>query len=77
MTNVVMQSGQFRFLGNLVPRALFRGFPPKPGKSALGTRLVSVKLPIYSSPKPALSLTSHIGQNVGLGEGLVGGFPKT
>ena len=40
---------QFTFL-NLVPRALFPGFgggapPPKPGKSALGTRLhISVQV---------------------------------
>ena len=27
------------------------------------------KLPTYPSPKPTLSLTSHFGQNVGLGEG--------
>ena len=27
------------------------------------------KLPTYPSPKPTLSLTSHLGQNVGLGEG--------
>ena len=27
------------------------------------------KLPTYPSPNPALSLTSHLGQNVGLGEG--------
>ena len=29
----------------LVPRALFPGFPPKPGKSALGTRLASPAAP--------------------------------
>ena len=27
------------------------------------------KLPTYPSPKPTLTLTSHLGQNVGLGEG--------
>ena len=27
------------------------------------------KLPTYSSPKSTLTLTSHLGQNVGLGEG--------
>ena len=27
------------------------------------------KLPTYPSPKPTLTLTSHSGQNVGLGEG--------
>ena len=30
---------------------------------------VSGKLPTYSSPKLTLTLTSHLGQNVGLGEG--------
>ena len=30
---------------------------------------VSGKLPSYPSPKPTLTLTSHLGQNVGLGEG--------
>jgi len=30
---------------------------------------VSGKLPTYSSPKPTLTFTSHLGQNVGLGEG--------
>ena len=33
----------------------------------------------YPSPKPTLTLTSHLGQNVGLGEGQVGscnGFIK-
>ena len=35
------------------------------------------KLPTYPSPKPTLSLTSHLGQNVGLGEGKVGSFPGT
>ena len=29
----------------------------------------SGKLPTYPSPKPTISLTSHLGQNVGLGEG--------
>ena len=27
------------------------------------------KLPTYPSPKPTLTLTSHLGQNVGLGKG--------
>ena len=27
------------------------------------------KLPTHLSPKPTLTLTSHLGQNVGLGEG--------
>jgi len=30
---------------------------------------VSGKLPTYPSPEPTLTLTSHLGQNVGLGEG--------
>ena len=30
---------------------------------------VSEKLPTHPSPKPTLTLTSHLGQNVGLGEG--------
>ena len=33
------------------------------------TLYVSGKLPIYPSPKPISTLTSHLGQNVGLGEG--------
>ena len=35
----------------------------------LGLLYVSAKLPTYPSPKPTLTLTSHLGQNVGLGEG--------
>ena len=31
---------------------------------------VSGKLPTYPYPKPTLTLTSHLGQNVNLGEGL-------
>ena len=34
-----------------------------------GSLNVSGKLPTYSSPKPTLTITSHLGQNVGLGEG--------
>ena len=38
------------------------------------------KLPTYPSPKPTLTLTSQLGQNVGLGEvglgGLGGQFPR-
>ena len=30
---------------------------------------LSGQLPTYPSPKPTLTLTSHLGQNVGLGEG--------
>ena len=36
---------------------------------------VSGKLPTYPSPRPILTITSHLGQNVGLGEGQVGSFP--
>ena len=35
----------------------------------LGSLCVSGKLLIYPSPKPTLTLTSDLGQNVGLGEG--------
>ena len=37
---------------------------------------VSGKLPTYPSSKPPLTLTSHLGQNVGLREGLGRQFPK-
>ena len=36
----------------------------------------SGKLPTYPSPKPTLTLPSHLGQNIGLGEGKVGSFPE-
>ena len=35
----------------------------------VGSLYVSGKLPTYPSPKPTLTLTSHLGQNIGLGEG--------
>jgi len=35
----------------------------------LGSLYVSGKLPTYPSPKPTLTLTCHLGQNVGLREG--------
>jgi len=35
------------------------------------------QLPTYPSPKLTLTLTSHLGQNVCLGEGYVGSFPET
>ena len=38
-------------------------------ETMLGSLYVSGKLPTYPSPKPTLTLTSHFGQNVGLGEG--------
>jgi len=43
----------------------------------MGSLYLSGKLPTYPSPKPTLTLTSHLGQNVGLGEGCVGRFPET
>ena len=42
-----------------------------------GSLYISGKLPTYSSPKPTLTLTSHLGKNVGLGEGYVGSFSMT
>ena len=36
---------------------------------------VSGKLPTYPSPKPALTLATRLGQNVGLGDGKMGSFP--
>ena len=41
----------------------------------IGTQ--SGKLPTYPSLKSTLTLSSHLGQNVGLGEGKVGSFPET
>ena len=35
----------------------------------LGSLYVSWKLPTYPSPKPTLTLMSHFGQSVGLGQG--------
>jgi len=43
----------------------------------VGSLFVSGKLPTYPSPKSTLNLTSHLGQNVGLGEGQVGSSPDT
>ena len=37
----------------------------------------SRSVPINPSPKPTLTLTSRLGQNVGLREGQVGSFPET
>ena len=34
-----------------------------------GSLYISGKLLTYPSPKPTLTFTSHLGQNVGLGEG--------
>ena len=41
---------------------------PVNGRMA-GSFYVSMKLPTYPSPKPTLTLSSYLGQNVGLGEG--------
>ena len=38
---------------------------------------VSGKLPTYASPKPTLTLTSHLVQNVGSGERWVGSLAET
>ena len=43
----------------------------------VGSIYVSGKLPTYPSPKSTLTLTSHLGQNVGLGEGKVDSFSET
>ena len=47
---------------NLVPRALFPGFPappPKPGKSALGTRLPRILSPKYGQTGKVKPLTAN------------------
>ena len=41
-----------------------------------GSLYISGKLPTYPASKPTLTLTSHLGQNVALGEELVGIFPE-
>ena len=50
-----------------------------PSRNNIGSLNISGKLPtyMYPSPKPTLTLTSHLGQNVGLREGQVGSFPET
>ena len=42
-----------------------------------GSLYISGKLPTYPSPKPTLTITSHLGKNVGLREGYVGSFSMT
>ena len=42
-----------------------------------GSLYISGKLPTYPSPKPTLTITAHLGKNVGLGEGYVGSFSMT
>ena len=61
-----MRGGRFREVvarGDLTVLLL-----PVNGRMA-GSFYVSVKLPTYPSPKQTLTLTSYLGQNVGLGEG--------
>ena len=43
----------------------------------MGSLYVSGKLSTYPFPEPTLTLTSLLGQNVGLGEEYVGRFPET
>ena len=38
---------------------------------------VSGKLPTHPTPEPTSTITFHLGQNDGLGEGKVGSFPET
>ena len=44
-------------------------------EATCGSLYVSGKLPTYPSPKLILTLTSHLGQNVGLWVGVGGQFP--
>ena len=46
-------------------------------QSRYSCRWYSGKLPTYPSPKPTWTLTSHLGQNVGSGEGWVSSFLET
>ena len=45
-------------------------------ETMLGSLYIYGKLPTYPSPEPTLTLTSHFGQNVSLGEGQEGSFPE-
>ena len=45
---------------------------PRQTQSIVGSLHVSGKLPTYPSPRPTLTLTSHLGHNVALGVGYVG-----
>ena len=38
---------------------------------------INLGWPTYPTHKLTLTLTSHLGENDGLGEGLVGSFPET
>ena len=42
-----------------------------------GSLYISGKLPTYPSPKPTLTIISHLGKNVGLRVGYVGSFSMT
>ena len=48
---------------------LATGVPLEDLRCIGGSLYVSGKLPTYPYPKPILTLTSHLGQNVGKGEG--------
>ena len=45
--------------------------------SSVMTISLSIKLATYPSPKPTLTLSSHLRKNIGLGEGKVDSFPET
>ena len=55
---------------NVAAVSLFRAsiWTPLRHVKTLGSLYVSGKLPTYSSPNTTLTLTSHLGQNVGLRE---------
>ena len=40
-----------------------------PAPKEMGSLYISGKLPTYPSPMPTLTLTFHLGQIIGLGEG--------
>ena len=71
------QGGVARMTDPKVHYILFYLTPPpkkkkkkkKKHSQELGSFYVSGKLPTYPSPKPTLTLTSHLGQNAGLTEG--------
>ena len=70
-------------LGSPVTRKLRTVYHPMSGnpdsriRHILDHYIFSGKPPTYPFPKPTLTLTPHLGKNVGLGEGLVGSFPRT
>ena len=59
----------FFFLPTRPTTLILGGNAQSPFHSYFGSLYVSGKLPTYPSPKPTLTLTSHLGQNIGLGEG--------